>query len=309
MTFGVDYAWGRPGVRALEAAHVQFAARYLSHDTTGKNLTRGEAQQLSDAGMWLLVVFEDGATRALDGYGAGRLDAQFALAQAEACGMPAGRPIYFAVDFDAGPADEAAINAYLDGAASVLGKDRVGIYGGYYPVKSALAGGHCKWGWQTYAWSGGLWWPGAQLHQYSNDHIIGGVDLDYDEAPVGDYGQWRVGVSPTPQPQQPAAQEDDMPQGHLLQDTTKKNTPISVPKDKYKAIGFIGDNGYLGLPPVELRLGFRVGKGNWQVHDLVVDSAADKATFNLPAGCDGITVSYKDPAAAYAAVPVAYDLS
>jgi hypothetical protein len=69
--FGVDYAWGRPGAAALKRAGAKFACRYLSHDTTGKNLTRAEADELSAAGLWLVVVWETTANRALDGRAAG----------------------------------------------------------------------------------------------------------------------------------------------------------------------------------------------------------------------------------------------
>jgi peptidoglycan hydrolase-like protein with peptidoglycan-binding domain len=204
MTFGVDYAWGRPGTSALKTAGVHFAARYLSH-TAGKNLTRAEATLLSTAGIAIVVVWETTAKRALAGHSAGVQDAKDALAEAKACGMPDGRPIYFAVDFDASASQQAAINAYLDGAASVLGKANTGIYGGYNPVKRALDGGHCAWAWQTYAWSGGKWDPRAQLQQYSNDHIIGGVGLDYDRSVKADYGQWIIGnpKPPAPKPSVP----------------------------------------------------------------------------------------------------------
>lgn len=194
--FGVDYAWGRPGAAALKKAGVRFACRYLSHDTTGKNLTPAEARQLSDAGIWVVVVWEATASRALAGQVAGAADARAAAVQAAACGMPDDRPIYFAADWDASQAQQAAINAYLDGAASVLGKDRTGLYGGYGPVKRALDGGHCAWAWQTYAWSGGRWDSRAQLQQYSNDHTINGVGLDFDRATTDDFGQWKVGESP-----------------------------------------------------------------------------------------------------------------
>lgn len=201
MTFGVDYAWGRPGPIALEHAGVHFAARYLSHDRTGKDLTRAEAQALTDAGISLVCVWETSANEALNGYGAGRTDAWAAVKEAYSCGMPKDRPIYFAVDFDSSQAQQAAINAYLDGAASVMGKGATGIYGGYWPVKRAMDGGHCAFGWQTYAWSAGQWYPKAQLQQYSNDHIIGGVGLDYDRSTAKDYGQWTVGgVTPKPGP-------------------------------------------------------------------------------------------------------------
>ncbi|MFB4308813.1 glycoside hydrolase domain-containing protein [Actinomadura sp. GTD37] len=194
--FGVDYAWGRPGVAALRRAGVKFACRYLSHDTTGKNLTRAEADDLSDAGIWMVVVWESTAQRPLAGRSAGVADARAAAAQARDCGMPDDRPIYFAADWDASAAQQDEINAYLDGAASVIGRDRVGLYAGHGPTKRAFDAGKITYGWQTYAWSGGRWDARAQLQQYSNDHTINGVGVDYDRAVKSDYGQWRVGVSP-----------------------------------------------------------------------------------------------------------------
>ncbi|WUI02023.1 DUF1906 domain-containing protein [Spirillospora sp. NBC_00431] len=194
--FGVDYAWGRPGAKALKRAGAKFACRYLSHDTTGKNLTRAEAEDLSDANIWLVVVWETTAKRPLDGRSAGVADAKDAAAQAKACGMPDGRPIYFAADWDASRGQQDEINAYLDGAASVIGRDRVGLYGGHGPVKRAFDAEKIKYGWQTYAWSGGKWDDRAQLQQYSNDHEINGVGVDYNRAVDDDYGQWRVGESP-----------------------------------------------------------------------------------------------------------------
>src|SRR5206468_7721015 len=71
------------------------------------------------------------------------------------------------------------------------------------------------WGWQTYAWSGGKWDARAQIQQYSNDHVINGVGCDYNRAMADDYGQWRVGVSPAPKPQ-----EDDVPE-YVSVDLTK----------------------------------------------------------------------------------------
>jgi Domain of unknown function (DUF1906) len=196
MSFGVDYAWGRPSVTALHNAGVVFVCRYLSHDTTGKNLDHAEAVRLSNAGIWLVTVWETTAKRALAGRAAGIQDAKDADQQAKACGQPAGRPIYFATDWDVQRSELAAVNAYLDGVASVIGRGRTGIYGGYRAVKAALDGGHCAWAWQTYAWSGGRWDPRAQIQQYSNDHTIGGVGLDYDRSTHSDYGQWKVGVTP-----------------------------------------------------------------------------------------------------------------
>jgi hypothetical protein len=193
MPEGVDYAWGRPSVASLLAAGVKFVCRYLSHDTSGKNLDHAEAVKLAAGGLWIVVVWETTAQRALAGKAAGVQDAKDAAAMAKECGMPDDRPIYFAVDWDASSGEQAAINAYLDGAASVLGKGRTGIYGGYNPVKRALDGDHCRWAWQTYAWSGGRWDSRAQIQQYLNDQTIGGVGLDYDRSTTSDYGQWKPG--------------------------------------------------------------------------------------------------------------------
>lgn len=307
--FGVDYAWGRPSVASLKNAGVMFACRYLSHDTSGKNLTAAEAIRLSDGGLWIVVVWESTAQRALDGHAAGVQDAKDAAAQAKACGMPGDRPIYFAVDFDASAGQQAATNAYLDGAASVLGKNRTGIYGGYNPVKRALDGGHCTWAWSTYAWSGGLVDPRTHIYQYSNDHTIGGVGLDYDKTFKPDFGQWKVGVSPTVDPTpppNPASKEDDMPTG-LLADGPQAITPIALPKGRYKTIGFIADNGLQGLPGAQLRVAVHQGGGSWHSEHVTVDSAKGQTVITFPnqAATDGISVQRSDAGD----VHVAYEVS
>src|SRR3954454_9683507 len=112
MPEGIDYAFGRPTMAALKSAGIKFVCRYLSHSPS-KNLTAAEAKKLSDAGIWIVVVWETTAKRALDGYAAGAADARDALAQAQICGMPDDRPIYFAVDWDASAGQQGAINSYL----------------------------------------------------------------------------------------------------------------------------------------------------------------------------------------------------
>jgi hypothetical protein len=119
---------------------------------------------------------------------AGVSDAQDAEAEVESIGVPAGRPIYFAVDFDATSSDATACNAYFQGVASVLGLSRTGVYGGYYIVNELMSAGLATWGWQTYAWSNGQWASSAQLRQ-TMDGIDNG-DLDADEGMVADFGQF-----------------------------------------------------------------------------------------------------------------------
>ena len=140
---------------------------------------------------------------ALGGYLRGRSDATTANAQNAADGAPSTRPIYFSIDFDATPAQQEAINSYFDGVASVIGRDRTGAYGGYYPIKRLFDAGKIKWAWQTYAWSGGLWDARAQLRQVHNG-IANGQE-DEDQAVVADFGQWGHTATETgPAPTAPA---------------------------------------------------------------------------------------------------------
>lgn len=199
----VDYAWGRPGGAALKAAGVTKAMRYLSLDTT-KNLTRSEALDLAAHGVAVGVVWETTARRALDGYAAGAGDAALALAQAHACGMPTGKPIYAAVDFDTTPQDQALVDEYFKGWNTVIPPAQTGVYGGYWTVSRTMQAGLAHFGWQTTAWSGGQWWTGALLQQRGGNVGINGVDCDNNTA-LGDVGTWfPVGSTPTPPPPPPA---------------------------------------------------------------------------------------------------------
>src|SRR5262249_2255168 len=144
---GLDYAWSRPSSpQALQAAGYSFVARYLSYDTTGKNLSAAEAQGLFAAGIDVVANWEWGANDALSGYATGVSQAKQAAMLAAQCGMPADRPIYFSVDFGASPGQQAAIDSYFDGVASVLGADRVGAYAGYYVIQRLFDHGKIKWG-------------------------------------------------------------------------------------------------------------------------------------------------------------------
>jgi Rv2525c-like, glycoside hydrolase-like domain len=183
---GVDWAWGDISATSLKKAGKRFACRYLSHDS-GKNLTPSEAKALSKGGIDIVVVWESTGDRALQGHAAGVADAKDAYAQAKACGIPSHAPIFFAVDLEANPA---SLDGYFAGVASVLGKARCGPYG------DDLVCGHLmdqglRWAWQTYAWSGGRWEARAQIRQFSNDHTLAGVGVDYDCSTTADYGGWR----------------------------------------------------------------------------------------------------------------------
>ena len=191
----VDYSLVRPDGAAIRAAGFSGAMRYLSYDAA-KNLSPDERDDLFAASLAIGLVWETTATRALSGWNGGVADAAEALRQATALGLPVSRPIYFAVDFDTTPQQQATIDAYLGGAASVLGSARVGVYGSFYVVERCHASESAHWFWQTDAWSGGQLSAHAQLYQDGGP--AGLPDAD-NNVVLGDWGPWvPAGADPAP---------------------------------------------------------------------------------------------------------------
>ncbi|MFE9325205.1 glycoside hydrolase domain-containing protein [Nocardia sp. NPDC052278] len=212
MRLGLDYAAGRPGGAAIRAAGFDFVVRYLSEGgptLPGKQLTPAEADDLRANGISIVSNWETTAARMLDGYGAGIIDARAGLAQVLRCGGRSDRPIYFSADFDSTPQDQVAINAYLEGAATVLGPANVGIYGGFWSISRALDAGAAAWSWQTDAWSGTNVETRRNIHQTLRQVVVGGVICDVNEAETIDFGQWDfVQEEPDVTPEQEAVLRD-----------------------------------------------------------------------------------------------------
>lgn len=200
----------------------RFAVRYVGTVLSGKNLTLSETNRLRSAGLDLVAVYQTTAGfmfEGADGYRA----AQTADQDARSCGMPAGRPIYFALDRD--PASLTASQwmataRFLDRAALAIGRHRVGVYGGYEAIER-LVPHDAAYGWQTYAWSRGRINSRAHLYQYRNGvDLCGGlVDLCRSLAP--DYGQWTYAPA-QPAPSPPTEPEEPDMQGtivHVTDDT------------------------------------------------------------------------------------------
>lgn len=217
MTLGVDYPWTKPKPTAIATAGYGFAMRYLSKDS-GKNLTLSEAHALAAAGVWSGVVWETTAGRALAGHAAGATDAREALSQARACGMPAGRPIYMAVDTDT---TWSQVEAYFRGVRDVLPAEQIGVYGGIRIIQGAADSGLVTWYWQTTAWSAGRWDPRAHIRQ-TGYVTVGGVQCDRNEAMTADYGQWMPGRTPD-------IEEDDMPTAEQIAEAVW-NYGVPVPR-------------------------------------------------------------------------------
>jgi len=151
---------------------------------------------LSQHGIALVSNWEWSANRALQGHDAGVWDAATAAKIHHACGGPSDRPIYFSVDVDVA---EQAVLDYFKGVASAIGLHRTGAYGSYRVLHELFNAGAITWGWQTYAWSGGVWEPRAHIQQYSNNMSLGGHSVDYNHSIKSDFGQWFFGQHITPQ--------------------------------------------------------------------------------------------------------------
>lgn len=204
MSEGVDYSDSRPGGAVLYAAGKRFAVRYVPYGGYSKGLTKAEALDLLANGIDIPLVFESTADRMRDGYGAGVYDAGLCVSALFELGAPSTLPIYFGADFDTTPLDYTQIDVYLQGAASVLGLNRVGIYGEFDVLDHCRSAGLAVYFWQTYAWSGGRIFAYNHIFQYLNGVFINGCEVDLDASAV-EFGQWRSNVG---QPVQPDDDED-----------------------------------------------------------------------------------------------------
>ncbi len=176
---GID-ALNPPPSSAIKNAGKAFVVRYT------KDCTAAELEADRAAGVLTVMVFESTGTDFSLGFPEGVLDAQLAQEQLAALGIPSA-PVYFAID--QGTSDYSAVNAYLDGCASVLGLSRVGVYGDANVCTNAR--GHATYFWQTYAWSGGVAEGWVHLYQYLNGQTIDGYTVDLDKTVISDteFGQ------------------------------------------------------------------------------------------------------------------------
>lgn len=200
---GLDYSSGRPDLKKVKALGYGCVIRYLF--APGKGITKVEATAIRAAGLGLVVVYEQYAGRAKEGMAAGVTDGKIALAFARAIDFPENRPIYFAVDFQPTTAQMPVIVLYLRGVASVIGSNRVGVYGSFAVVEHCFALCAASFFWQTYAWSSGKVSPHAHLLQYLNGQTVAGASVDLNESKQLDFGAWEpVTVKPAIKPAIPA---------------------------------------------------------------------------------------------------------
>lgn len=205
---GCDYSWARPTKAQLDANGLAFCVRYIlpQNMSTGKRLSNAEIAQLTSWGRTIVANYEYAANGPLGGFNQGVTDARRSASELDILNIPAGRPVYFSADWEVTQAQLPTMLAYLAGCASVLGKNRVGLYGSYRAIVAAANAGY-KWLWQTYAWSYGAWYPGTTLRQIRNGAFPGQFDGDLCTAQVADFGQWSGDGVPTEENEN----EEDLP--------------------------------------------------------------------------------------------------
>jgi hypothetical protein len=185
----------------LKGSRLDFVARYYRDPASRwPPLTADEAKSVSSAGLSLVAVWESHSHRAdYFSYASGYYDALMAYRQAWTIGQPSGSAIYFAVDFNAQPADMEGVDHYFrgvyDGLRAAAGPGpgyRVGVYGSGavcdYLKRMHLA--QYAWLSNSTAWSGYDSFADWDIRQSGRSPLLS-FDQDSNEA-RGDFGSFRV---------------------------------------------------------------------------------------------------------------------
>jgi hypothetical protein len=177
-------------VKAAKKAGVSVVIGYVAGGGAWKHMTKPFVAAFQKAGIDIACCYEAGAGWMLGGRSAGIRAAKNSIPAVAALGGPKDFFLWLACDTDT--TDYGAINECLAGAVSVLGKKRVGIYGGFDVCEEALATKSCAKAWQTLAWSGGRHLKTAALYQYAGAPWgpMGGMDYDANDMLAADVGQW-----------------------------------------------------------------------------------------------------------------------
>lgn len=175
----IDYSAGKLSSAAIKAARfngqaITGAIRYIDSPVNlkTKHTSVAEYNDLVSHGIKVRLVFESGVNDSAGGRAAGVAFAQRALAGADSLGYTG--VIYFCNDQTTLPSIS-NWQAYLDGAASVLGIRRVGAYGFRNAIDAAQ--GHASTFWQSGAQSALR--PGINAWQWNNGNTtIAGIVCD-----------------------------------------------------------------------------------------------------------------------------------
>lgn len=197
-----DYSAGVLKAADIKAAGALGAIRYVSDRRPnaqwmlGKPIQLPEARDLYQAGLKIVSNYQFGKADTADwlgGQSAGVTHAKRGWELHTAAGGPVGAPIYVSIDDN--PTLEQyrqQVAPYLRAWESVIGHQRVGIYGNSTTIDWALQDGLGSWFWQhDWGTPQGYIHPEAHLHQFEIDaRSVAGVGVDLNDILKPQFGQW-----------------------------------------------------------------------------------------------------------------------
>ena len=198
----LDYAAGVIPAAELRAAGAVGAIRYVSDRRPGgawmlgKPIQLAEARDLDQNGLKIVSNYQYGKQDTADWLGGQDAGVQHANRGSElhtAAGGPADAPIYASIDDDPSfDQYEQQVAPYLRGWESVIGHQRVGVYGNSKTIDWALQDGLGSYFWQhNWGSPAGVAHPAAHLHQVEIDkRKVGGVGVDVNQILQPQFGQW-----------------------------------------------------------------------------------------------------------------------
>lgn len=197
----LDYAAGVPSAASIKQGGFTGVIRYVSDRRpgaewmAGKPFGKPEADALRAAGLAIVSCYQFGKAETADwlgGYPAGVKHATRGLELHNAAGGPAGAPIYASIDDNPTLVQFVTqVVPYLLGWQSVVGANRVGLYGNAPTIQWASTLGLASFFWQ-HGWGtpNGYVHPRAHLEQLRGTKTVGGIATDLNTIRQAQYGQW-----------------------------------------------------------------------------------------------------------------------
>ena len=181
-----------------------FVCRYYSSSVVDKNLTKEEAETISNAGFYIVPVFQNRQNQIADfDYSQGFERGRSAAGKADIVGQPYNSAIYFAVDFDVQTTEEIdavkdffrGVNATFNEYANYNNGNKwlIGVYGSYTTVKELDGYYGVTKTWQTSSWSENNY-SARNLYQYEHNlSNFCNIDPNIDKnASDGSHGGFRL---------------------------------------------------------------------------------------------------------------------
>ncbi|ULT56614.1 LysM peptidoglycan-binding domain-containing protein [Neobacillus drentensis] len=168
-------------------------------------MNKAEADAILNAGLQLVSIWETNPTNATYFTRArGISDAQEASRYAKTLVQTEGSAIYFAVDYDAQPADMDSILTYFTGVRTGIDPSfKVGVYGSYSVLTMLYDHKAVDFYWQTTSWSRGHVADFHHILQYQHNLPLAGIQVDYNEF-ANRAGAWSRAAASQPESSPPS---------------------------------------------------------------------------------------------------------